>query len=223
MSSRQIIIPAIIPKSCADLTTGFETVSPFAHEVQVDIVDGMLTPFTSWPYSDPDVNMSPSKLLQYTKNFSVEVDFMVFKPEFIVPLYLDLGIQKVVIHLESTEELLSIIMLKREYTFTLGLSILNDTPLEVLTKVIKDADYVQLMGIKEIGSQAQPFDTRVLERIRILKNMYPDLLISVDGSVNPETLPLLYEAGARRFVSGSAIFKSEDPRATFEAMNSYGV
>ncbi len=48
----QRIIPAIIPESLDHLTACIERVRPFAHEVQVDIVDGHFVPFTSWPYKE---------------------------------------------------------------------------------------------------------------------------------------------------------------------------
>ena len=74
------------------------------------------------------------------------------------------------------------------------------------------------MGIKEIGSQGQPFDERVLSRIRELKSIAPAILVSIDGSVTTETLPRLKEAGALRFISGSAILKAEEPREAFDAL-----
>jgi pentose-5-phosphate-3-epimerase len=67
------------------------------------------------------------------------------------------------------------------------------------------------MGIKHIGSQGQPFDERVLERVAKLRALYPSRTISIDGSVNRETLPQLKAAGADRFVSGSAILNQPDP------------
>jgi ribulose-phosphate 3-epimerase len=75
------------------------------------------------------------------------------------------------------------------------------------------------MGIHNIGSQGQPFDTEVLERIKELKNLFPELTISIDGSVNEKTIPLLRAAGADRFVSGSAILNTEDPVAAYERLS----
>jgi ribulose-phosphate 3-epimerase len=75
------------------------------------------------------------------------------------------------------------------------------------------------MGIHDIGSQGQPFDTEVLERIKHLKNLFPELIISIDGSVNEKTIPLLLEAGADRFVSGSAILNDENPKSAYERLS----
>jgi ribulose-phosphate 3-epimerase len=74
------------------------------------------------------------------------------------------------------------------------------------------------MGIAEIGYQGQQFDERVVAKIMKLRNMSPDIIISVDGGVNFETAPILIHAGANRLVSGSAIFKSEDINSTIKKL-----
>lgn len=208
------IVPAIIPTSKKNLDETLQLVSPFTREVQVDIVDGEFVPFTSWPY---DEKGSVQELKEYTDNFLIEVDLMLNNPEEVIMNYVETKVRRIVIHLESTTKLSDIIAIRKEYDFKLGLSINNDTPLEVLLENIDSADYVQLMGIAKIGSQGQPFDIRVLERIQELKKRYPNLLISIDGSVNFDTVSKLAHAGADRCVSGSAILKHENP---YEAFNS---
>ncbi len=209
------IIPAIIPESREHLEETLILVSSFTHEVQIDIVDGSFVPFTSWPYGEGE---AIEELKPLIKDFNVEVDLMVEEPETVIESYLQAGVRKVVIHLESTTKLEEIIAFKERYDFRLGLSINSDTDVHALIEVMASADYVQLMGIAHIGSQGQPFDTRVLTRITELLKINPNLLISIDGSVNLETLPQLYIAGARRFVAGSSILKAGDPKRAYETL-----
>lgn len=209
------IVPAIIPQSRAHLIESLERVWSFTNAVQIDIVDGAFVPPRSWPYTQ---NESLKEFKPIIDGFSVEVDLMIQAPETVVEHYLEAGVQKVVIHLESTEALESIVALKERYPFELGLCILNGTDIEVLLREIHHADYVQLMGIAEIGSQGVPFDIRVVERIRALKAEFPDLPISIDGSVNKDTLPLLKEAGADRFAVGSAIVSADDPEHAYREL-----
>jgi ribulose-phosphate 3-epimerase len=103
--------------------------------------------------------------------------------------------------------------------YELGIAISNTTPLETLMSACANVEYVQLMGIHDIGAQGQSFDTEVLERIKKMKDRFPGLSISIDGSVNEKTLPLLIDAGADRFVSGSAILGDEHPVAAFERLS----
>lgn len=214
-STEQVIIPAIIPESYDHLESVLNVVSPFARSVQIDIVDGKFVPSVSWPYISSDAIQTCATLIE---NFEVEVDLMIESPEKVIEEYLEAGVSRVVIHLESTQSMDVILKCKEKYNFLLGLSIGNDTPLTNLVEYIGFADYVQLMGIAHIGSQGQPFDERVLERIAAVREAYPDMLISIDGSVNAESLPRLYAAGANRFVSGSAILAAEYPYEAFKAL-----
>jgi len=207
------IIPAIIPKSLAHLSESLALVFPFTCTVQVDIVDGVLVPFTSWPYIE-DGDVAEMKIL--AEGFDIEIDLMVQNPEEVIEEYLHAGAKRVVVHLESTTNIDAILAFKNEYNFLLGFSILNDTDMSVLVEVLPYADYVQLMGIKDIGSQGQPFDTRVIERVRNIKQAFPNVEISIDGSMNAETIPPLVEVGATRFAVGSAIMGAQNPEQQYE-------
>lgn len=208
------IIPAVIPQSEAHLKEMLVTVAQFSREAQVDIVDGIFVPSISWPYPEGG---NLQVLSQFTTSMDIEVDLMIKDPELVMRGYLETGVRRAVIHLESVTDLGPIVALKREFDFALGFSISNDTPLEVLESVIGYADYVQVMGIASIGVQGQPFDERVLERIRTIVGMhFATLPVSIDGSVNAETLPRVIEAGVSRVVVGSAILNAPDPRAAYE-------
>jgi len=211
-----IIVPAVIPQNAAHLTDTLRLFSSFSGEAQVDIVDGMFAHGMSWPYTEDD---GISALSLWTTPLNIEVDLMIDTPERVLESYLKAGVARAVVHLESVRDLPSIIGLKRTYAFALGFSIGNNTPLEMLEAVIGYADYVQLMGIASIGTQGQPFDDRVIGRIHALLDAHASSLpISVDGSVNEETLPRLMEAGADRAIAGSAILNAPDPRAAYETL-----
>ena len=212
-----IIVPAIIPQSFDHLKDAIASVDAVAHEVQVDIVDGKFVPFTSWPYRGSG---SVMLIQEFTELMIVEVDLMIADPERAISLYARAGVGKIVVHLEGVTDMALIRTVQKEFGFTLGLSLSNDSPLTLLTDELREGDYVQLMGITDIGSQGQPFDIRVLDRVRELRAQYPELTISIDGSVNAATVPQLRSAGADRFVSGSAVFGAVDPIAAFTALSS---
>jgi len=209
------IVPALIPTSFAHIEETLASITSFTHEIQIDIVDGVFVPFVSWPYGVGD---RVEDLANYTQSCLIELDCMMMNPESVIEDYLRAGVRRVIVHLESTKNLSHILILKERYDFKLGLSILNDTPIDVLTDVINCADYIQLMGIAQIGSQGQPFDVRVITRIHDIKKAYPNLLISIDGSVNSETVVPLFKAGADRCVVGSAILSQNDPEHAYRAL-----
>ena len=210
MTSKCRVVPAIIPTSQRHLDTTLEQCASFAEEVQVDIVDGKFAGTASWPYEGV---CSPELLLEGYRfdGVPVELDLMITNPEETIDLWLKTGARKIVVHIESTKHIDDIIEQSAPKGFHLGISLNNDTDLSVLDNIDMDAvEYIQLMGIKEIGAQGQPFDERVLERIKEVRRLYPRLPISIDGSVNKETIIRLAHAGASRFVAGSAVLKTEN-------------
>jgi pentose-5-phosphate-3-epimerase len=72
------------------------------------------------------------------------------------------------------------------------------------------------MGNDKIGHQGIPLDEQVYERIKVLREKYPDLPIAVDIGVNKNTAPLLIKSGATKLIAGGAIFKTDDIIGTIE-------
>ena len=95
-------------------------------------------------------------------------------------------------------------------SFGIGVAINVSSSIEKIFPLITLLDFVQVMGIERIGFQGEGFSDRSLEYIKILREKYPDLVISVDGGVNLETGKMAIEAGATRLVAGSAIFSADD-------------
>jgi ribulose-phosphate 3-epimerase len=102
----------------------------------------------------------------------------------------------------------------------------NEEVFEILDMIDADGDsiidFVQFMGIDNVGFQGQEFDDRVLEKISDLRDMYPNIQISVDGGVSFDNAADLISAGATRLISGSAIFETGDIAEAIHNMASSG-
>jgi len=209
------IVPAIIPQSAEQLRQVLAQLG-FSPEVHVDVVDGQFVPFTSWPYAPVG---SPVEVSALTDHFTLEVDLMVSEPLVAADSWLLAGADMLVFHTETiTPEAFT--RFAEATKISIGISIINDTPLSVLEPYMAAADYVQLMGIAKIGAQGQPFDERVLKRITTLKQQYPKHPISVDGSVNKTTCQKISAAGADRLICGSAIVGALEPEVAWRELQS---
>ncbi len=209
------IVPAIIPTSAAHLVRTLAGFS-FSPEVHVDVVDGVFVSSVSWPYNPVG---NPEQTKPVTDGFTLEVDLMVQNPLEAADVWVAAGADMLVFHIET----ISLDAFKRfaESTkISLGVCALNDTPLETLLPYLEFSDYVQVMGIATIGAQGQPLDERVFERIKTLKESNSRLLVSVDGSVNRETIARLAKAGVDRFICGSAIAGASNPKEAHRELSS---
>ena len=207
------IVPAIIPRSYEDLVTQIQKIAGIP-EVHVDVVDGIFVPSVSWPYHDrSDVAVAHDLLAR----FSLEVDLMVSDPLPAARAWLIAGADQLVFHIETISPE-AFIAFTEQTAVTVGVALGSGTSLSQLYPYLAGADYVQLMGIATIGSQGQPFDESVLERISILKNEFPHLPLSIDGSVNATTLQRLSPLGLSRFIVGSAIMGDVAPAQAYATL-----
>ena len=99
-----------------------------------------------------------------------------------------------------------------------GLAINPDTSLSEIEIYMDNVDFVQCMGIANIGYQGEPFDERALLHVNALRVRYPNMPIAVDGGVSMETAHDLIAAGATRLVSGSAVFGAKDMSVAIEGL-----
>lgn len=233
------IIPAIIPESFEDLKEKMSLVNGLTYTVQIDVCDGKFVPSKSWPYTN-DAEGDFRNLTEEEEGFpfwqtlDFEVDLMVSSPEKIVDDWIRAGAKRIVFHVESSPNIKDLLVeMRSKYgwlnhlpiTLELGIALNINTPNEKVFEFLDPnadgrslVDFVQFMGIREIGYQHHYFDDRVLGKIRELRHTYPDAIISVDGGVTLENAKDLVEAGVNRLISGSAIFESENIAETIREM-----
>ncbi len=201
------VVPAVIPSSQEEVLE-FASKLSFSPEYHLDLIDGKFVTAVSWPYEPAGEAVSVKLQLDA---YTLEVDLMVEDPLTAAKQWLQAGADMLVFHVET-------ISLEDFKTFantaekvSVGISAHGDTSLEVLSSYVEHADYIQLMGIHTIGAQGLPFDEKVLDKISYLKDKFPLMSITIDGSVNKDTIARLASAGADRFICGSAIVKQPDP------------
>jgi ribulose-phosphate 3-epimerase len=232
------IIPAILPKNYEDLKNKIALVRGIAPVVQVDICDGIFVQNITWPFFakaskstaflENNLDEHFHKILNeeegmpFWEDVDFELDLMVTDAIENFDIYTKLGAKKIIFHIEAVGDLkefknfLEGIDVYAREMIEIGISLNIKTPLEQIFPLINDVDFVQLMGIDKVGFQGQEFDKKVLENVKILKEKFPDLVISIDGGVNFETAPALISAGATRLIIGSSIFNTDDIINTIE-------
>jgi ribulose-phosphate 3-epimerase len=234
-----IIVPAVIPTSREDLEDKLLQLQGIAESVQIDLVDSVFASPASWPFlGHGESNMlAELEALDFLGTLHLEMDLMVRDPGKQIAPWVGAGANRIVIHAGSTQtlsKLLSDIQTKyghdKEFLqqlLSVGIALHMDTDISFIQPFLRHIDYVQFMGIATIGKQGQPFDKRVLPKIRACRKKYPNLPVQVDGGVTLDTAPSLLSAGASRLIVGSALWKSKNLKDTYEKFigltTSYGV
>lgn len=237
-----ITVPAVLPSSCKDLKGKllFFAEIPSVERVQIDIVDGEFAEPASWPYTVPEemrAMVEQGEMLPRPDRVTYEIDLMCVDAERAAEDWLALGATRLTFHAESVADLPRLLAFaRRRYgpganfatgliSFGVALNIGSD--LALIEPCLEEIEYVQFMGIAQIGRQGQPFDERVFEKVRVFRARHPDLPVQVDGGVSLENAKKLISLGVTNLIIGSAIARADDPISTLAAFedlkNSYGV
>lgn len=201
-----IITPAILPKTFEELTHKLFMLEGLCDLVQIDLCDGVFGLEKTWlPYKSDEELLS---------GFSYEFDLMVKDWSKFLPRVIALGAKRVILHVDdfSDDDIDEAIEMVRPHLVYLGLSVSNDKNVPAFAALVKRVDhsyskvFIQVMGIKTIGAQGQPFDGGVPRRIEYLKDACRHIEIQVDGSMNPETILMVRNRGASCAVVGSYLF-----------------
>jgi ribulose-phosphate 3-epimerase len=95
------------------------------------------------------------------------------------------------------------------------------TPLHVLDNVMDKLDMILLMSVNP-GFGGQAFIPHTLEKCRQVRQLIDasgrDIRLEIDGGVGPANIREVAAAGADTFVAGSAIFNTDDYKATIDLM-----
>jgi ribulose-phosphate 3-epimerase len=218
------IIPAILPENIGELRGKAGLVHGLVRTIQIDFCDGFFVPSKTWPYNNKDTQfytqiLNEQEGLPYWEDFNFEFDLMVKNAHKDFENILKLGPSRVVFHLDAESDLVSFFEKLDPIYLTLldfGIAVTTTDDIKRVEVFLPYISFVQCMGIERVGVQRQDFDERVLQQIRSVKSTYPNLKVSVDGSVNKSTIHALVEAGADRLVIGSALFDEIDIQSALE-------
>jgi ribulose-phosphate 3-epimerase len=206
------IVPAILGETFAEIKEKLEKIQGLSDWVQIDIADGV--------FAEPITWSRPLDLWEPTDLPKIELHLMVQNPHPYLRDWLPASIDRVVLHVESEGNINEYLERVKGHGLQVGLALKLETPIEVADPYIKNIDVVQLMSISTIGAYGQPFDEKVLDKIKRLRAKYSGVTISIDGGITLETGKKAIEAGANQLVVGSGIFKSDNVSKTLSDFNS---
>lgn len=229
MSKEVEIIPAVLPKSFADLEAHVALINGVARQVQVDVVDGEYAKGRTWPYRDHttfDKIVQEERGLPHWETVDYQFDLMIQHPETELKKYLSAGATQIILHAKSegVEEAVRYMVDHRgemgTYAVRSGVALDAHAQPEDIDRFEGQYDFVQVMGIEHEGKQGEPFDPdhKALYLIERIRTRYPELPIQVDGGVTLENATRLVAAGATRLVAGSAVFGADDPAAAYKTL-----
>jgi len=188
--------------------------------LHVDIMDGHFV---------QNLTMGPSIVAAIKRNTKLflDVHLMMYNPFDYVEFFVQSGANRIIFHVESTENVEETIAFIRKCNCQVGLALSPDTSVSMITKYLSLIDCVLVMTVHP-GFGGQNFIEPMLNKVELVKELIEKnkiktpsneaIDIEVDGGINLETAKRCAKSGANVFVSGSFLFKSKDMKIMIDQM-----
>jgi len=210
------IAPSILSADFARLGEEVDRVlSSGADIVHFDVMDNHYV---------PNLTIGPlvcEALRKHGVTADIDVHLMVKPVDRIIPDFAKAGATYITFHPEASEHVDRSLQLIRENGCKSGLVFNPAASLDALQYVMDKVDMILLMSVNP-GFGGQKFIPATLDKLRQARKLIDDsgldIRLEVDGGVKVDNIREIAEAGADTFVAGSAIFNTDDYKATIDAM-----
>ena len=171
--------------------------------IHVDVMDGHFV---------PNLTIGPGvvKALRSHTKKPFDVHLMISPVDPFLDVFAEAGADIITVHPEAGPHLHRTVQRVKALGKKAGVSLNPATPAKALDYVLEEIDLVLVMSVNP-GFGGQKFISSQLRKIEAIANRVAkeslDVIVEVDGGIDPETAPQAIAAGATALVAGTAAFR----------------
>lgn len=199
-----LIAPSILSADFARLGEEARAVQGAGADwLHVDVMDGRFV---------PNITIGPDVVKAIRPHLSIPMDvhLMITPADPFLEAFREAGADIMSVHPEAGPNLNRTLRRIRQLGAKAGVVFNPSTALDTIRYMMDDVDLVLVMSVNP-GFGGQSFMTSQLNKIEALRALIDasgkDIVLEVDGGVNPETARQCVDAGATALVAGAAVFK----------------
>ncbi len=184
-----------------------------ARLLHLDVMDGHFVPNIS-------IGIPVVEAVRRVTELPLDVHLMISEPGRYLNAFREAGADLITVHVETLPEPRETLAEIRSLGAAAGISLNPPTPVADVQDYLEYCDLVLVMSVMP-GFGGQEFDPVAIDKLQRLRDLAgPDVLLSVDGGIDHDTVGPCAQAGADLLVAGSAVFSTNDYRRTIEELTS---
>ena len=195
------LLPSIMCVNWLNAQLDLNLIAPHIEYFHWDLVDGNFA---------PDFTMGSSIIKTFRKTYLHKGDYhlMIDEPSRLFNSFDFRDGDRVCIHAECSKNLHRDIMRLKDLGISPGVALSPATPLAMLDYILDEIDRVLILTVNP-GFHSQPLVKQAIIKIKNLNKILEEsgqkhIKIIADGNVNLNTIPDMYQNGAREFVLGKS-------------------
>jgi len=204
-----LIAPSILSADFARLGEEVRAIDEAGADwIHIDVMDGHFVPNLT-------IGAGVVKALRPHTKKPFDVHLMISPVDNFLDAFAEAGADTITVHPEAGPHVHRTIQRIKGLGKKAGVSLNPATPAKMLDYILGDVDLVLVMSVNP-GFGGQKFITSQLRKIEAIANRIAkeklDVLVEVDGGIDPDTAPQVVDAGANVLVAGTAAFRGGPDR-----------